>query len=215
MEKWRHRCCGFTPATVLSLAALLFAVSFGWQLPPEYGTENGPLEFFQVGIFVVTAVVAVSALWQTKLSPDRRRLFALTSVVWLMCAARELSWGRVFYAVGPDKIPPLKTLWFGPYVYPVIAVILLSAGTYFLATGLHKELWRWLKQENLPALDFCLFVVFLVLADLFEHHSHGLLGAKNELFEELAELISYVSCLSFMINVIYNKRFRANQEPPT
>ena len=157
--------------------------------------------------FCFTVLVSISALFQTGLAPSRRKLFALTGVIWLLSIARELSWGRAFYT----GIPPLKALWFGPYVYPSIAVIVLGSIVYFFAKGLHKELVLWLKQGILPLLDLVIVAVAMFIADMIEHHSSGLFGARTQLFEELGGLGAYCAVLGFMINVVFNKQFRTDQ----
>ncbi|CVK19919.1 hypothetical protein [Sporomusa sphaeroides] len=206
-----HRFRWVTPASCLCLAVFLVSISLGWLLPAEYGNENGPIEWLQVVVLGVAALVSISALFQTGLSPTRRRLFAWTSILWLLNIARELSWGRVFYPNGTGGFLRLKDIWFGPYVYPTIAIILVAAFGYFFAKGLHRELVPWLKQGILPALDFVILLVAAVTADIIEHHSSGLFGAKIELFEELGELAAYVAILCFMIDVVLNKQFRHNQ----
>jgi hypothetical protein len=205
-----HRFRWITPASCLGLAVFLVSVSLGWLLPAEYGQENGPVEWMQVVVLGVAALVSISALFQTGLSPARRQLFAWTAILWLLNIARELSWGRVFYPNGTGGFLRLKDIWFGPYVYPTIAVILIAALGYFFAKGLHRELMLWLKQGILPALDFVILIIAAITADVIEHHSGDLFGAKIELFEELGELGAYVAVLCFMINVVFNKHFRNN-----
>lgn len=200
-----------TPASCLCLAVFLVSISLGWLLPAEYGQENGPVEWLQVVVLGIAALVAISALFQTGLSPARRRLFAWTSILWLLNIARELSWGRVFYPNGTGGFLRLKDIWFGPYVYPTIAIILVAALGYFFAKGLHKELVLWLKQGILPALDFVTFIIAAATADIIEHHSGDLFAAKIELFEELGEFAAYFAILCFMINVVFNKQLRHNQ----
>lgn len=206
-----HRFRWVTPASCLCLAVFLVSISLGWLLPAEYGSENGPVEWLQIVVLGIAALVSISALFQTGLSPARRQLFAWTTILWLLNIARELSWGRVFYPNGAGGFLRLKDIWFGPYVYPTIAVILITALGYFFAKGLHRELLLWLKQGILPALDFIILIIAAVTADIIEHHSGDLLGAKIELFEELGELAAYVAVLCFMVNVVLNKQFRSNQ----
>lgn len=211
MTNFAHRFRGLTPTTHISLTVLLFSISFAWLLPPAYGKENGPVEWLQVVVLGLTALVSISALLQTNLAPARRRLFALTSVIWLLSIARELSWGRTFYTTSTGGIPSLKSLWYGPYVYPSIAVIVFAAFGYFFANGIHKELILWLKQGILPLLDFGIVGAAMFIADMIEHHSGGMFGARTELFEELWELGAYCAVLSFMINVVWSKQFQTDQ----
>lgn len=206
-----HRFRWITPTSCLCFAVFLVSISLGWLLPAEYGRENGPVEWLQVVVLGVAALVSISALFQIDLPPARRQLFALTSVLWLLNIARELSWGRVFYPNDTGGLLRLKDIWFGPYVYPTIAFIFFAALGYFFAKGLHKELVLWLKQGIFPILDVIILVIAAITADMIEHHSNDLFGVRAELFEELGELSTYVAVLSFMVNVVLNKQFRSNQ----
>ncbi len=199
-----------TPATALSLAVIIFTICFGWLLPPSFGKENGPVENLQVVVLGFAALIAFSALFQTSLSIQRRKLYALSGVFLLLAIARELSWGRAFYMDSVGNIPPLKALWFGPAVYPALGVVLLGSIGYFFAKGLHKELLFWFKQGNFPMLDLVLVVVGMITADTIEHHSLNLFGDKVEVFEELFELAGYTAVLSFLVNAVFNEKFREN-----
>lgn len=208
MFSWKDRLyCTPTSPTSVSLTVFTLSAVLGWMLPPNYGKENGPVEWLQVVVLGLAAVVAVSALFQSSLLPARRKLYALTSIVWLFAIAREVSWGRTFYMTSTGSIPPLKALWFGPLVYPAIGVIVITACGYFFTQGLHKELISWLKYDTIPVLDIVIVIAAIFIADLIEHHSMGLFGQRTILFEELGELVSYCGILSFMTNIVYNKRF--------
>ena len=196
-----------TAASWLPASLLIFSLCFAWLLPPSYGQENGPIENTQVVVLALAALVAVSALLQKRLTPPRRKLYALAGLGVLLAIARELSWGRVFYMDKAGNIPPLRALWFGPYVFPVVTVLVIASLGYFVAQGLHKELVAWLKHDRFPLLDILFIIGAIIIADIFEHHSYGLLGDRTEVFEELWELVSYTGVLSFLINIVFNKQF--------
>lgn len=194
-----------TRVSYLSVAVLLFTAMFGWLLPPGYGKENGPVEWLQVVVLSVTALLALSALYQTQLPLARRKLIASGSVVLLLAVARELSWGRVFYMTSTGSIPPLKTLWFGAYVFPLIGVVFTVFLGCFFTQGLHQELRNWFKTARIPVFELIMILGAIVAADLIEHHSAGLFGKRTELFEELNELVSYTGVLCFVIRTVFGK----------
>jgi hypothetical protein len=198
----------FTPATGLSIAVIIFTICFSWLLPPSYGQENGPVENLQVVVVGLAALVAFRSLFETHLRPERRQLYALAGVFLLLAIGRELSWGRAFYMDNAGNIPPLKTLWFGPAVYPVIGVIIIGALVYLVAKGLHRELLSWLKHGSFPMLDLILVIMGMLVADIIEHHSFNLFGNRLALLEELCELVGYTAVLSFMINIVFSKHYR-------
>lgn len=202
-----------TPASWLSLSVIFFSLCFGWLLPINYGQENGPEENLQAVVLGIAALVAISALFQAHFPPSRRKLFALSSVGLLLALARELGWGRVFYMDSTGRIPPLKELWFGSYVYPGIVLVVIITLTYFFSQGLHKESVAWLKQAKIPVVDVIIILSAIVIADVIEHHSAGIFGDKTEVYEELAELVSYMGVLSFMANIVFSKRFRTDKTP--
>ncbi|QDR82036.1 hypothetical protein [Sporomusa termitida] len=202
-----------TPATALSLAVMLFAVCFGWLLPPEYGQENGAVENLQILVLSLAAGIAFSVCFTLQLRQQRRKLYALSGVFLLLAIARELSWGRVFYMDNAGNIPPLKALWYGPAVYPVVAILITGVLIYFFTSGLHKELISWLKKDNLPLLDLVFMITGILAADFIEHHTAGLLGNRTVVFEELFELAAYCSVLAFMVNIVFNSKFHSTGAP--
>lgn len=196
-----------TPATGLNLAVMLVMLCFSWLLPANYGEENGPVEYLQLVVLGIAALVSFRSLFEPRLLPKRRQLIALAGVFLLVAIARELSWGRVFYMDSSGYIPPLKALWYGPAVYPVLSILIISSLFYLCSRGLHCELATWLKQDSLPLLDLVLVLTGMLVATAIEHHSAGLLGSRTELFEELFELAAYCSVLTFMLNIVYNSSF--------
>jgi hypothetical protein len=157
-------------------------------------------------VLCIAALVALSAQLQTNLTTSRRKLIASVSILLVLAMLREISWGRVFYLDRTGHIPPLKSLWFGSYVYPSILFAVIAFLVYFFSQSLHKELFNWLKHDHIPALDIVIIIAAIFIADIIEHHSAGLFGKRTELFEELFELVSYGGVLSFMINAVYNKK---------
>ncbi|MBP2636898.1 MAG: hypothetical protein H6Q72_2805 [Firmicutes bacterium] len=181
-----------TPTSYFCLALFLFSICFGWLLPSEYGKENGPVEWLQVVVLGIAALVALSAQFQTNLASSRRKLIASSSIFLVLAMLRELSWGRVFYMNN-------------------IIFIVIAFFVYSFSQGLHKELLNWLKHDRIPVLDIVIIIAAIFIADIVEHHSTGLFGKRTELFEELFELVSYTGVLSFMINAVYNKKVHSDE----
>ena len=189
------------PATWLSLllAALLFPL--GLTLPAWCSWENGPIENLQVAVLVTGAVVSFV---MARCQEDRqmRNFYLWLIPVWLLLAARELSWGRVFFApvsIGASGpvFPPLRSVWYGHYVYPVNSVVILAT----LA-----GLWRSLKagavrQIRWPAIDALLLIVAAVVSQLvFERNLIVQLKPYSQMFEEWSELLAYWCLLSMVIS---------------
>lgn len=78
---------------------------------------------------------------------------------YIVMIARELSYGRVFYPIGIDKngeqiFMNIHQIWYGPIVYPIIAVLVL------IALFLMIQTYKYIKKNRL-------FVVYLDIAFVY------------------------------------------------
>ncbi|MEG6585056.1 hypothetical protein [Dendrosporobacter sp. 1207_IL3150] len=200
----------FTPVTVMCLFFLLAIIPAGLLLPPEWGRENGPIENAQVLIIILTCIAAVTASRCDVGSTATKQLMGYSVPILIIIALRELSWGRVFYPNGTDGFLPLKALWYGKYVYPIIGITLLFILAIMVFKRLYKEIVHWAKNGRFPIVEVVILVVSLIAADFAEHRSHSILGNRQTLFEELFELTMYFSLLSLYVNLGFNKVFQPN-----
>lgn len=197
----------FSPVTIFCLV-LLLAVPLGFLLPASWGQENGPVENTQVVIILFTAVVAYAA-FKWGIGSQATKLLHLWSIpLVILVAARELSWGRVFYPDGNGGFLPLRALWFGKFAYPLIGIIIACVIVGIFLNKLDKEILLWGKYGKFPILDILLIVGGFFAADLVEHHSHKIFAAQQDLFEELFELVMYCGVLSLFMNLGFNKIFQ-------
>ena len=193
----------FSSKLLIVLLIILTLLSF--FLPIEYGHENSILEWSQFTILLFTAFITLLSNNQNNLSSERKKFFNFSSILFLFFAGREVSWGRAFYMnLETLEIPSITQVWFGEYVHPLLSIIFIIYIFYFFHNSIYKELIIFFRENRFPKID--LFVIFLslFLADIAEHHSYGLLGLKNEVFEESFELIAYIAMFSFMYTVIFN-----------
>lgn len=197
----------FSPATLCCLL-LFLALPLAMLLPAEWGKENGPVENTQVVVILITGLVAYGIYKWGVGSRDTKLLYLYTIPLIMIVAARELSWGRVFYPDGHGWILPLKALWFGKFVYPVLGFILVAVIIGLFLQKLDKEILLWVKYGRFPILDILMIIGGFLAADLVEHHSYGFFAQRQELFEESFELIMYCGVLSLFINLGFNKLFQ-------
>ncbi|MGI6093670.1 MAG: hypothetical protein ACOYD5_11990 [Negativicutes bacterium] len=164
---------------LLLLAIGLF--SNDW-LPPEWGWENGVIEWSQVIILSLGLILS----WNK--SSSSFGLFA--TPVWLIMIGRELSWGRVFFPIGIDQagpyFPSLKELWYGPAVYPTVTVILLIWLWAIIKYKLYMIPIRMIKQGGFPWTNLLLVFLSAVTAYVSEKH------LDRPVSEEFCELIAYI-----------------------
>jgi len=196
-----------TPATAWTLFVGTVSVFGAVFLNPAWAVDDGPIENLQIAVLLLNCFIAAGAYYKGHGSLARRRLYLLSIPAWLLMVGRELSWGRVFFPDGSGGFLALRQLPFGQFVYPAISVIVIGIIYYMVSNGLHKELYDWIKHGNFPILDIVLFIGTALMADMFEHHSHGLFGDREELYEELSELVAYTAMMTTLINLTFDHHF--------
>jgi len=175
--------------TKITLALVPIAMILFFFLSPPVAYENGPLENLQVVQLVIGALVAYKAASKA-FDKEARNIWYCGAVTFLICAGRELNWGRVFYPVADhNKFLPLKVLWYGPVVYPLLTVIIL--GTLYMLW--HSKLLSYIKKTKIPFWDFILFAVLYLAANYAEHRPMIFWGQHfdGEILEELFECLCY------------------------
>ncbi|HEY3424952.1 MAG TPA: hypothetical protein VGL27_09170 [Negativicutes bacterium] len=201
-----------TPASSFCLLILTACIFLGAWFPPSWGEENGLIEMLQVFILVISGFAALGVYFKGVGSLATRRLMLCTVPAWILLVGRELSWGRVFYPNGKGSFISLKELWYGQYVYPIIAILFLGTLWVMRKQGLQREVLRWIIKGKFPIIDIIVFFVASVSGDIIEHHSGELLGQKEALLEEIAELVAYVAMMSLTINLGFVRRFQPPSE---
>jgi len=190
---------------------VLVALSYyiGSHLPITWGWENGLLEWAQVAILVV-GVLLTGYWWQeAKLvrSFHHARFLAWAVPLWLLMIGRELSWGRVFYQVGLDPISgpyfiTVAQLPYGKFVYPVIAIIILTWLFAVIRYKLYAIPYELFRQERFPTGEFLLVVFSFIVAYIAEKHFH------NATMEEIVECVAYLSLVltAYRVKVALQQR---------
>lgn len=196
-------------------AGLLSGFLFSLILPVRSGWENGWLENSQVLISLLAAFWCCGLYRRTShlAAADRsgepeawRSLWLVAGLVWLLLAARELSWGAVFYPprttdelLGP-LFPSSQHLPWKPLVDPALAILLAGALVVFFRHRLGQRLAQQWRRGNFPLVELLLGCLALVLASLAEGHLHWLPGWLNagqqQLLEEWAELWGYLALVA-------------------
>ena len=175
--------------TTITLALVPIAVVLFFFLSPPVAYENGPLENLQVVQLVIGALVARAAA-RRAFDKEARNIWYCGAVTFLICAGRELNWGRVFYPVADhNKFLPLKALWYGPVVYPLLTAIILAT----LYTLWRSNLFSYIVKTRIPLWNFILFAVLYLAANYAEHRPMIFWGQHfdGEILEELFECLCY------------------------
>lgn len=120
--------------------------------------------------------------------------------VWAILAARELSWGAVF--LSPIEINaegPMfssRVLAYKPLVYPAVAFLLVCSAYVAVRFRVDRVLMRAIKQRSFPWFELLVLIVAMLGSSCAEGHMRcavNLLSTREEIFEELVELVAYAA----------------------
>lgn len=204
----------------LALFVLALAYPLSLLLPARYGFENGPIEMAQNFILIAGGVQA--GILALKSKSGWGWLWAAVIPIWLICLARELSWGAVFF-------PPLEMPESGPvYSSRILSyrpfVPLIVAAFVFLSAFLVYKHRLWTLAEDVkrtrqfPLFDLVMTVISLLLMSAAEGKIGMSLGgfvAHGQIFEELSELAAYIFLLSAQQEIRFASLFlRENHSGP-
>ena len=131
-------------------------------------------------------------VWQQKkaFTRDVSNIWYCGAVIFLICAGRELNWGRVFYPTGDhNSFVSIHELWYGSVVYPLLVVIMLAT----LYTLWHSKVLYYIKIVKIPFWDLLLFIILYLTANYAEHRPMVFFGQHfdGEILEELFECLCY------------------------
>nr|WP_092074249.1 hypothetical protein [Dendrosporobacter quercicolus]NSL49150.1 hypothetical protein [Dendrosporobacter quercicolus DSM 1736]SDM85529.1 hypothetical protein SAMN04488502_10825 [Dendrosporobacter quercicolus] len=202
--KSKHFVTTLNPISKTCLFLLLLLIPVAFLLPAGWGRENQPVENIQVLVLLAIGVVMYRAYRSGAGSMATKKLILWAIPLLGIVLLRELSWGRVFYPDGSGGFLPLEKVYFGHYVYPAIGAIAIAVVAGIFRQKLHQEFVRWFKYGKFPLVDILLIVGCFFAADFIEH-SKIFRGQRQELFEELLELVMYIAVMSLFFNLGFNK----------
>ena len=131
-------------------------------------------------------------LFSIKHSKNIKNFWLSILPIWLILLLRELSWGKVFYIKeigyhGPEFYS-LKELWYGPYVYPILAISSILIIFFFC-----KSIYKINDNEKIciSLIDFIFALGFITIATVFleKEFIESLIPYEIQL-EEYFELIA-------------------------
>lgn len=203
VDKYMHK----TYYVLIGLMVFLLPQAF--ILPVECSYENYLLENLEV---FVLGIGFINMLYKTaNLNKDKINKFYLAcGIFYIVMIARELSYGRVFYPIGIDKngeqiFMNIHQIWYGPIVYPIIAVLVL------IALFLMIQTYKYIKKEqiicSIPRYSIRLFIIMMILSQIvFEKNLIKFLADYGQLLEECTEILAYCSLVCFTYDISFKKK---------
>jgi hypothetical protein len=195
----RHFFC-FTVALWLAIGFFVVPV-----LPAQAAWENGWIENLQLAILLGGGAVAAwraIVSWRQGARADVVALAVCLTPVWMLLAARELSWGAALLqplAIGADG-PEYSSsvLWYKPAVAPVAVALLVAAGSLFAWFRVERVVWSVLRAGHFPWAELGLGVAAALLSTYGEGHLLGMevsphWGNNAAVLEEWAEVAAYMA----------------------
>lgn len=138
------------------------------------------------------------------------KFYLACGIFYIIMIARELSYGRVFYPIGIDKngeqiFMNIHQIWYGPIVYPIIAVLVL------IALFLMIQTYKYIKKEqiicSIPRYSIRLFIIMMILSQIvFEKNLIKFLADYGQLLEECTEILAYCSLVCFTYDISFKHK---------
>jgi len=189
----------------LLLVALVISYPLSAALTPAWSVENGILENLQVVALALGMLHALTAFRASR--PARSAMLALCAApVWLLLAARELSWGRVWLPASGQTLAGAAAAfaWLQPLVRPLVLALVLWMLFAAWRHRVHQPLRSALARRT-PWL--CLGIV--LAAGIGSTCAEGHMGCaldlpvtRSQAIEELVELVAYSALVMIQYSLL-------------
>lgn len=178
------------------LVIVILSYFIGGYLPISWGWENSPLEWSQVVVLSIGALLTLQWRQEAKSAGQYRHAHFFTWAIplWLLMVGRELSWGRVFYPLGIDPITgpffiSVSQLPYGPIVYPVITAVIVMWLFAVIKHKLYAVPYELFQKSLFPTSEFLLVMLYFIVSYIAEKK------LNFEIMEEIVELVTYLSLI--------------------
>lgn len=179
----------WTSRLMVLYAILIYPVS--GLLPDWVSFENGPIENAQVALLLLCSGVCISFARRPESAPFQR-IWPPCAGIFLILAARELSWGRVFFVreystTGEPILIASSEMPFHTAIHAVVGFL----SVFCLYCLIRFVPWKRIFHEiPFPWFHFLGIILCIIFVTLGDHHSlfHTL---RDQQIEELSELLMY------------------------
>lgn len=199
MFRFLRNHCDFNcyPVTVGAFLNALLVVPCVMFLPQRYGYENGLLENIQMVVLFIGVFLAIK-------SKVNKKFFYFAAMVLVILILREVNCGRTLFFPIPgveNAFYSWKEIKYGWLAHPLYGMYMAYVGFYFLKNKLFVDLWNFVKNIKFPVWNVLLMLAGMGLGMYAEKVT------KNFVFEEITELLFYVSLVGIIYLYGYNKKF--------
>ena len=177
---------------VIIICLLLSQVVPVWASEENSYIENSQLIILFGGIFMV-----LYAAKNPLLEKRQIKLLRLSVPVWLILLGREISWGRTLI-IDPrtNDFISRGDLWYWPAVYPILAITIIITLFSMYKAGILKEVSFWIKKRKTLAIPVFILIMSVVGLTVFEKNIIKNVSGRNQVYEELSEVVMYFSLLA-------------------
>lgn len=196
--------------TCILFILLIILLSLSPFIPKECSYENHLFENLEVVVLIIGFILSLGKTLFTPLY-DSIKFYTAFSIIFLLMAMRELSWGRVFYPIGIDNngeeiFIKVQELWYFDILYPLITIlVIITLGLllYFYYQSTIKGI-DW----NVPAVETVLFIILSILSQcVFDRGLITYLAPYNQNLEEFCELFAYISLIFICLKTKFTKHY--------
>lgn len=191
------------------IGLMIFLLPQAFILSIEYSYENHLLENTEVCILGIGLITMFYKIMKINIKKVEN-FYLACGIFYMVMIARELSYGRVFYPIGMDKngeqiFMNIHQIWYGPIVYPIIAVLVL------IALFLMIQTYKYIKKEqiicSIPRYSIRLFIIMMILSQIvFEKNLIEFLADYGQLLEECTEILAYCSLVCFTYDISFKHK---------
>lgn len=190
------------PVTWLAILVAILVVPCIKYLPQTYGYENGLLENLQLFVLAIACYLGFTA-------KTNKTFFKFVGLIVIMLMLREVNCGRTIFFPVPGEVNTFykwKDIKYGYLAHPLYGIYIASVVIYFLWNKLFVNLWQIIKNVKIPVWNILLLITGMSLGMYAEKCLH------NMVFEEITELLFYVSLVGIVWLYGFNEKFFVKSE---
>lgn len=190
------------PCTWFAIVAALAVIPCIMFLPEKFGYENGLLENMQMLALLIAFIMAIK-------SKVNKKFFYFVAMIILLIALREVNYGRTLFFPIPGTVNEYytwKEIKYGWLAHWFVGAYMAYIGLYFIWNKVFITFWDYIRKIKFPVWNMLLLLTGMTLGMYAEKAAH------NMVFEEITELLFYVSLTGIIYLYAFNKNFRLNQE---